>query len=360
MKAALQVSIVVLVMATLLVFSGTFYTLEEGQQAIVVQFGRPVGEPVTEAGLHVKLPFVQGVRRFEKRLLIWDGDPNQIPTKGREFIWVDTTARWRIADAKKFLESVATEEGAQSRLDDIIDSVVRDQVSSSELIELVRSASWEVPEEEVLKEVPAEREEEIKKKITRGREEITRTILAEARKIIPQYGIELVDVRIKRLDYIESVREKVYARMISERKRIAAQFRSEGEGRGAEILGTMEKDLRQIRSTAYRQVQELRGEADAEATRIYGEVYSRDPEFYAFSRTLEIYSEGGNKNSMLILTTDSDYYRYLKHAAPEADDRRKREGKVDQAAGKVNDTAEEATDTIEEALAGNSPHRLAN
>ena len=320
MKTALQVSIIVVVVAILLVLSGTFYTVEEGQQAVIVQFGRPVGEPVTAAGLHVKLPFVQAVRRFEKRLLTWDGDPNQIPTKGREFIWVDTTARWRIADAKKFLENVASEEGAQSRLDDIIDSVVRDQVSSSELIELVRSASWEAPAGEVLKEVPAEREAELKKEITRGREEITRTILAEARKIIPQYGIELVDVRIKRLDYIESVRERVYARMISERKRIAAQFRSEGEGRSAEVLGAMEKELRQIRSTAYRQVQELRGGADAEATRIYGEVYSRDPEFYAFSRTLEIYGEGGNKNAVLILTTDSDYYRYLKHAAPEGEE----------------------------------------
>jgi membrane protease subunit HflC len=319
-----QVSILVVVVVLLLALSGTFYTVEEGQQAVIVQFGRPVGETVTEAGFYVKLPFVQGVRRFEKRLLTWDGDPNQIPTKGREFIWVDTTARWRIADAKKFLENVASEEGAQSRLDDIIDSVVRDQVSSSELVELVRSASWEVPaerEEEIKKEVAAEREAEIKKEIIRGREEITRTILAEARKIIPQYGIELVDVRIKRLDYVESVREKVYARMISERKRIAAQFRSEGEGRSAEVLGAMDKELRQIRSTAYRQVQELRGGADAEATRIYGEVYSRDPEFYAFSRTLEVYGESAQKNSVLILTTDSDYYRYLKHAAPEGDDR---------------------------------------
>jgi len=247
--------------------------------------------------------------------LIWDGDPNQIPTKGREFIWVDTTARWRIADAKKFLESVATERGAQSRLDDIIDSVVRDQVSGSELVELVRSTSWVVPKGEVLEEVPAELEEELKKKIARGREEITRIILAEARKIIPQYGIELVDVRIKRLDYVESVREKVYARMISERKRIAARFRSEGEGRSAEILGTMEKELRSIRSSAYRRVQEVRGKADAEATKIYGNAYNRDPEFYAFSRTLEAYKEGQNKNSVLILTTDSDYYRYLKDAA---------------------------------------------
>jgi len=317
MRIALKVSIIVLLVAIAFGALGTFYALEEGQQAVVVQFGRPVGETVTEAGLHIKLPFVQEVRRFEKRLLIWDGDPNQIPTKGREFIWVDTTARWRIVDAKKFLENVATEAGAQSRLDDIIDSVVRDQVSSSELVELVRSASWEVPEQEVLEEVPAEREEELRKQITRGREEITRTILAEARRIIPQYGIELVDVRIKRLDYVESVREKVYARMISERKRIAAQFRSEGEGRSAEILGTMEKELRQIRSTAYRRVQEIQGKGDAEATRVYGDSFGRNPEFYAFLRTLEVYREGSNKNSVLILTTDSDFYRYLKQAAPD-------------------------------------------
>jgi len=314
MKNIMKVGLGVFVLAILFVLSGTLYTLEEGQQAVILQFGRPVGQPVTDAGLHLKLPFIQDVRRFEKRLLIWDGDPNQIPTKGREFIWVDTTARWRIADAKKFLESVATETGAQSRLNDIIDSVVRDQVSASELVELVRSASWEVPPGEVLEEVPTEMQEELKKQIARGREEITRTILAEARKIIPQYGIELVDVRIKRLNYVESVQEKVYARMISERKRIAARFRSEGEGRSAEILGTMEKELRQIRSSAYRQVQEIQGKGDAEATNVYGEAYGGDPEFYAFSRTLEAYKEGQNKNSVVILTTASDYYRYLKEA----------------------------------------------
>ena len=296
-------------------FSG-FYTVQEGQQVIVLQFGRPVGDTISEAGLHMKLPFVQEVLRFEKRLLVWDGDPNQIPTKGREFIWVDTTARWRIADAKKFLENVASEEGAQNRLNDIIDSVVRDQVSSSELVELVRSASWKVPEGELLKEVPKEQEENLKREIARGREEITRTILAEAKKIIPQYGIDLVDVRIKRLDYVESVREKVYERMISERKRIAAQFRSEGEGLSAEILGTMEKELRQIRSTAYRRVQEVQGKADADATRIYGQAYNKNPEFYAFLRTLESYKEKANKNSVLILTTDSDFYQYIKKAAP--------------------------------------------
>jgi membrane protease subunit HflC len=318
MKNALSIGLAVLALAILFTVSGAYYTVEEGQQAILLQFGRTVGEPVTEAGLYFKLPFIQDVQRFEKRLLIWDGDPNQIPTKGREFIWVDTMARWRIADAKKFLENVASEAGAQSRLDDIIDSVVRDQVSASELVELVRSASWEVPPGEILEEVPAEVRQELTKKIARGREEITRTILAEARKIIPQYGIELVDVRIKRLNYVDSVQEKVFARMISERKRIAARFRSEGEGRSAEILGTMEKELRQIRSVAYRKVQEIRGNADAEATRVYGSAYNRDPEFYAFSRTLESYKEAQNENSVLILTTDGDYYRYLKESGSRA------------------------------------------
>ncbi len=311
-KAVIIIPIVIL----LLVVSGAFYILEEGRQAIIVQFGRPVGETVTQAGLHFKIPFIQEVRFFEKRLLVWDGDPNQIPTKGREFIWVDTTARWQIADARKFLESVATEAGAQSRLDDIIDSVVRDQVSNSELVELVRSSSWEVPEDVELEEVVQEREEEIKMEISRGREEITRNILTEARKIIPQYGIELIDVRIKRLDYVESVRQKVYERMISERKRIAAQFRSEGEGQSAEILGEMEKELRQIRSMAYRQVQEIRGKGDAEATRIYGLAFNKDPEFYAFLQTLESYKEGTTSGSTLVLTTDSDFFRYLKEAAP--------------------------------------------
>ncbi len=312
MKNKMTIGLGALFLALIVGLSGTFYTLEEGKQAVIVQLGRPVGETVTKAGLHIKIPFIQEVRLFEKRLLIWDGAPNQIPTKGREFIWIDTTARWRIADARVFLENVASESGARSRLDDIIDSVVRDQVSGSELGELVRSSSWSVPADEVLDEIPVEARGALDKVIVRGREEITRTILNKARKIMPQYGIELVDVRIKRLDYVESVRERVYSRMISERKRIAAQFRSEGEGQSAEILGTMEKELSQIRSNAYRQVQEIRGKADAEATRVYGDAYNLDPEFYAFSRTLEAYKDGQNKNSVMILTTDSDYYRYLK------------------------------------------------
>jgi membrane protease subunit HflC len=315
MKSILAVALAVIVVIVALAVSGAIYKIDESEQALVLQFGRPVGKPVTTAGLHFKLPFIQEVRRFDERLLIWDGDPNQIPTKGREFIWVDTTARWRIADPRKFLENVASEAGARSRLDDIIDSVVRDQVSSNELVEIVRSASWQVPEREVLEQAPEEQEQELKKQVSQGREEITRTILERASKVIQQYGIELVDVRIKRLNYVDSVRQKVYARMISERKRIAARFRSEGEGRSAEILGAMEKDLRKIRSDAYRQAQEVRGQADAKAARIYGDAYNRDPEFYAFSRTLEAYKERKNDNSILILTTGSDYYRYLKESA---------------------------------------------
>lgn len=316
---ATGIALVVVLGLVALTASSALYTVHEGRQAIVLQFGRPIGDPITEAGLHVKLPFIQDVRYFEKRMLVWDGNPNQIPTKGREFIWIDTTARWRIADARLFLESVATEEGAQSRLDDILDSVVRDYVSGSELVELVRSASWEKPAPEVLEQATPELEQELKKEVVRGREEITRDILTAARRITPQYGIDLVDVRIKRLNYIESVREKVYARMISERKRIAARFRSEGEGDSARIKGQMEKELRDIRSGAYRRAQEIRGKADAEATQIYGVAYGRDPEFFAFSRTLDAYREAQNPNSVLILTTDSDYYRYLKDATRPAE-----------------------------------------
>ena len=316
MTRAIRYILGIVLLVVLIVASGSFYMLEEGTQGVIVQFGKPMGSTVTKAGLHVKLPFIQKIIRFEKRLLIWDGDPNQIPTAGREFIWVDATARWRIVDPLKFLESVATENGAQSRLDDIIDSVIRDLVSASPLVELVRSTTWQASESDVAGETPQELAEELMQEIQLGREEMTRAILVEVRRMTPQYGIEVIDVRIKRLNYVQSVREKVYDRMISERKRISSRYRSEGEGRSAEILGNMEKELLEIRSTAYRRVQEIRGEADASATRIYGEAYGRDPEFYAFSRTLEEYKEKQNDSIVLVLTTDSDFYQYLKRAAP--------------------------------------------
>ena len=316
MTRTIKITLGIVLLLALIVASGSFYTLGEGTQGVIVQFGKPVGSTVSKAGLHVKFPFIQKILRFEKRLLIWDGDPNQIPTAGREFIWVDATARWRIVDPLKFLESVSTENGAQSRLDDIVDSVIRDLVSASPLVELVRSTTWQPSESDAEGETPQELAEELMKEIQLGRERMTRAILAEVRIMTPQYGIEVVDVRIKHLNYVQSVREKVYDRMISERNRIASRYRSEGEGRSAEILGNMEKELLEIRSTAYRTVQEIRGEADASATRIYGEAYGRDPEFYAFSRTLEEYKEKQNDSIMLVLTTDSDFYRYLKAASP--------------------------------------------
>jgi len=307
----------VIIVILLIVLYSSFYTIPEGKQVVLVQLGRPVGKPIQEAGLRFKLPFIQKALFFEKRILKWDGDPNQIPTKDKKYIWVDTTARWRISDALKFLQTVATESGAASRLDDIIDAVVRNFISKNILVEVVRSADWVAPVRDEELEggrvtVTPILDVEMKAKIDFGREKITRAILEEAAKITPQYGIELVDVRIKRINYVESVRNKVYERMISERKRVAAEYRSEGEGKKAEILGTMEKELKKIRSGAYREAQEIRGKADAEATRIYGLAYSRDADFYTFYKTLETYRSASNNNAYIILSTDSDYYKYLK------------------------------------------------
>jgi membrane protease subunit HflC len=302
----------------LLVASQSYFIVPEGKQAVVTQFGKPVGAPITAAGPYFKLPLIQDVHLFEKRILKWDGDPNQIPTQDKKYIWVDVTARWRIKDALKFLQTVSTVEGGQSRLDDVIDSVVRDLVSSNLLVELVRSADWVPPEEKgteekgTKEEAPPAEDEELPKRVKLGRQMITRLVLAEASKLTPRYGIELVDVRIKRINYVETVRNSVYRRMISERKRIAAGYRSEGEGKKAEILGTMERDLQEIRSAAYRRAQELRGAADGKATAVYAAAYEKDPEFYSFWRTLDLYRSKLGEQSSLILTTDADFLRYLK------------------------------------------------
>lgn len=288
------------------------YTLDETEQAVIVQFGKTIGAPIAKSGLHFKIPFVQEVRRFDRRLISWDGDPNQVPTRGREFIKVDTTARWRIADPLAFLKSVRNESGAQSRLDDIIDSVVRDKVSSSELVQIVRSSDWKVPGKALKDPVMAVKPDaDLQKKIQVGREELTRSILKEASKGVTQYGIELVDVRIKRLNYIPSVQRQVFNRMISERERIAEQFRSEGVGEAAKIRGETQEMLAEIRSVAERKAQVLRGEADATATRIYNEAYSRDPEFFAFYRTLQSFRETLDQDTVLLLSSDSDYLGYL-------------------------------------------------
>jgi|Deesub1362B_J571_1020462.scaffolds.fasta_scaffold02127_5 membrane protease subunit HflC len=285
------------------------YIIDETEQAIITQFGEPVGTPKIEAGLYFKIPFIQKVHKFEKRLLEWDGDPNQIPTLDKKYIWVDTFARWRIADPLKFYQAVRTEAEGQARLDDIIDSFTRDQISSHLLIEVVRNSNRKM--QLASQELQAELEASLEK-VREGREKLTRKILEQASKLVPVYGIELVDVRIKRVNYVKEVREKVYDRMISERKRIAEKYRSEGMGAKAEIEGRMQKELQRIRSEAYRKAQEIKGKADAEATRIYAEAYGRDPEFYSFLMTLETYKETLKKNSRIIISTDSDFYKYLK------------------------------------------------
>jgi membrane protease subunit HflC len=272
-----------------------------------------VGGVVTTPGLHWKRPFIQEVRRFDRRLLAWDGDVSQIPTLGREFIVVDTTARWRIVDPLKFLRSVRDELGARTRLDDILDSVVRDIVSGANLEEIVRSRDWEVDPNK-LEEEPA-RDDVLLVKPQVGREGLEQKMLAAAAERMPELGIEIVDVRIKRINYIESVRRQVESRMISERQSIAARFRSEGEGRSQEILGNMEKQLREIRSEAERKAEEIHGTADAEATKTYAAAYGADPEFFAFFRTLESYQALG-KNATVMLDAQADFFRYLESAQP--------------------------------------------
>ncbi len=298
-----------LFVALILAFNAAFI-IDQAEQGILVQFGEPIGDVITEPGLHWRVPFVQEVRRFDKRLLAWDGDVSQIPTLGREFIIVDTTARWRIADPLQFLRSVRDETGARTRLDNILDSATRDIVSGTELEEIVRSADWQVDVEDLDEEELSALGETNLERPTKGRVQLEQEMLAAASRLMPGLGIELVDVRIKRINYIDSVRVQVESRMISERQSIAARFRSEGQGRSEEILGDMERQLRLITSEAERQAQEIIGKADAEATRIYGEAYGADPEFYTFSKTLESYRALGD-NATLMIKADSDFFRYL-------------------------------------------------
>ncbi|MBN1825005.1 MAG: protease modulator HflC [Candidatus Eisenbacteria bacterium] len=301
-------ALIVVVLLLLLVLFNGLYVVSEVEQVIITQFGKPVGDAIVDAGLHFKIPFVQKANRFEKRWLEWDGSPNQIPTSDKKYIWVDTYARWRIADPLLFFQSVRDERGAQSRLDDILDGETRNAIASYPLIEVVRASKREMAldiDTEEFGETP------ISSLIETGREKISRSILAAASVVTPAYGIELVDLRIKRVNYIENVREKVYDRMISERLRIADKSRSEGQGRSAEIRGEKEKELQRIVSDAYRQAQEIRGRADAEAAAIYAASYGRDPELYQFLATLEAYKATLGENALLVTGQDTDFFRYL-------------------------------------------------
>jgi membrane protease subunit HflC len=303
------------------VLGNPFYIVPEGRQAVITRFGEPVGGVVSKTGLHLRLPFIEEVHLFETRILEWDGDANQIPTRDKRFIWVDTTARWKIVDPLKYLQTVGTETAAQARLDDIVDAITRDVISDQLLIEVVRSSN-RVLSQNLMQEGVEDTEKSEQENIELGRTALTREILTRGRKMTPEYGIELVDVRIKRLIYIDDVLRKIYERMIAERKRAAQQFRSEGLGRQAEIGGRREKDLNVIRSEAFRKAQEIKGKADAASTRIYADAYGKDPDFYRFTETLKSYEKTIDSKSTLVMSTDSDYLTYLRSIHTETVSRR--------------------------------------
>ena len=293
------------------VIYGAAYSVDETEQVVITQFGRIVGEPKTDPGLKFKIPFIQKANYFNKNLLEWDGDPGQIPTLDKTFIWVDTFARWKIVDPVKFFQTVNNRFNAIGKLNDIIDPAVRNFITSNQLIEAVRKSNRALETEELGVD-QSERKTRVTYGIEVGRQKITQGILEQAQPKLTPFGIELVDVKIKRINYVEEVRKSVYGRMIAERNQIAEKFRSEGKGEAQKILGEKERDLQEIESEAFKKAQKIKGGADAEATIIYADAYGKDPEFYSFVQTLEIYREALDKDSSLILSTDSEFLKYLK------------------------------------------------
>jgi membrane protease subunit HflC len=309
MKRPIIVLIGIVVFVLFLIVIDALYIVSETNQVIITQFGEPMGGAVTSPGLHIKVPVIQKANYFDKRWLEWDGDANQIPTKDKKYIWIDTYARWRISDPLIFFQRVRDERGAQSRVDDIVDGETRNAIANFDLIEIVRSSNreFEVTEEMAILDVAS-----IIPKIETGRNKIAQIILDKASEITPEFGVELMDVKIKRINYVDEVQRKVFDRMIAERQRIASKYRSEGDGKSAEIRGQKERELKKIQSEAYRKAQEVKGKADAEATFIYAQAYNLDPDFYAFTKTLETYRATMDTNTTMVLTTDSDYLKYFK------------------------------------------------
>jgi membrane protease subunit HflC len=314
---AIAVLVVILVVVFLIAFFAAAYTVDETEQVIITQWGRPVGDPILTPGIHFKTPFIQEVHRFEKRIMEWDSDHREIPTKDKKFIKVDATARWRIEDPLKYFKAVNNEIAAQTRLDDIVGGATKNVITSLDLIESVRSTNREfaVVEEDMFG-ASMDMEEY---NIDVGRHKLGERIKTQANPDLKDFGIELLDVRLRRINYVESVRREVYQRMISERNRMAEFYRSEGAGKQMEIEGKREQELKTIESGAYKQAEDIRGQADAEAVKIYAEAYSADPEFYAFLKTLESYETIMDEGVELILTTDSDFFKYLKSMDDEGD-----------------------------------------
>ena len=299
---------IILGLAILITLSTSVYITNEAQQVIITQFGRPVGEVITEAGLHAKIPFIQQANYFEKRFLEWDGVANQVPTRDKRFIWVDTYARWRISDPLLFFQRLRDERGAETRISAILDGETRNSVARHDLVEVVRNSNRDTAD--IL--LDAEEETAILEEILIGRAEIQREIREAAQTSLNDLGIELLDVRLKRINYVEEVQVDVFQRMIAERQRIASRYRSEGEGETARIDGERERELQRIQSVAYREAEEIRGQADGEATRIYAAAYNRDASFYAFIKSLETYELTADPSSISILTTDSELLRFVK------------------------------------------------
>jgi membrane protease subunit HflC len=322
MKKIKPVAIVaVLAIATFLLVSST-YTVSEVEQVIITQFGKPVGAPVTSAGLKFKLPFIQDVNPIDKRILEWDGNPSDMPTKDKLYISVDLFARWRITDPLQYFLRLRDERSAQSRLDDILGSETRNAIAKHELIEIIRTTKDRVPLRDALL-TDAESDMGALVPIQKGRKLVEQEIFAAAAEKVRVFGIELLDIRFKRINYNESVRPKIYDRMISERRQIAERFLSEGNGEAARIRGNRVRDLNKIQSEAYRQVEEIRGVADAKATEIYARAYNQSPqsvEFYDFTRTMQSYRSIIAANTTLVLSTDSDLFKFLKGMSPEDGD----------------------------------------
>jgi len=305
----LKLLIIPIIIILIAVFSSA-YIIDETEQVIITQFGRVVGEPKTDPGLYFKIPVIQNANFFPKNLLAWDGDAGQVPTLDKTFLYVDAFARWKIVDPLKFFQTVNNMTGALARLDDIIDPAVRNFITSYSLIETVRNSNRVLDKLDV--EVEDAMQDELLAKVTTGRQEITRGIMAQAQPKLVDFGIELVDVQIKRLNYVEQVRKSVYSRMIAERNQMAQKFRSEGEGEARSIEGNRDKELKRITSEAYRIAQEKMGKADAEATTIYAQAYDKSPEFYSFVKSLGVYEKTMDKDTSLILSTDSDFLRFFK------------------------------------------------
>ncbi len=302
------IAIIIVALGVMIVLSSAAYIVDETEQVIITQFGEPIGDAVDDPGLHFKVPFIQQANYFDKRFLEWDGVANQVPTRDKRFIWVDTYARWRINDPLLFFQSLRDERTAQNRLGQILDGETRNAVARHNLVEVVRSTNRD-PSEILLDD---EEETAILEEIEVGREAITREIRAAAQASVNDLGIEILDVRLKRINYVEEVQRDVFARMIAERQRVAERYRSEGAGEAARIDGERERELQRIQSEAYRTAQEVRGRADGEAARIYAAAYNRDASFYAFLKSLETYEITADPNSFLILTTDSELLRFMK------------------------------------------------